>query len=157
MFCHHLLCFIAHLFPLAVSVRINVKDIDDTKPDFIDPLSWNFQINEFDQRSSSIDEFKPVNLTQKIYVKDDDETSKTFKFDLQVLGQTPSDLVEIVQDGDVAILRVKSVIDREAQEIVDINGILHYKVKVSDAANNTNELPVRPYLSSKLFQKIDSF
>lgn len=139
------------MFPLAVSVRINVKDIDDTKPDFIDPLSWNFQINEFDQRSSSIDEFKPVNLTQKIYVKDDDETSKTFKFDLQVLGQTPSDLVEIVQDGDVAILRVKSVIDREAQEIVDINGILHYKVKVSDAANNTNELPVRPYLSSKLF------
>lgn len=82
-------------------------------------------------------------MTQKIYVKDDDTSSDRFHFELSVIAGTPPNLIEIVQDDDVATLRVQSVIDREAKEIDEINGILHFKIKVTDGANNTNELPVR--------------
>jgi hypothetical protein len=144
MFNHHcclvdLICKLVNL--LSVQATIQIADIDDTKPEFLNYDSWKFVVDESDATDSS--GFRPVNLTQRVSVIDED-LPQNFYFTL--VGEGIADgLIKIIQDvenSSEAILQVVQEIDRENPDIEALDGLLSYTLTVTDEGGNENKKEV---------------
>ena len=97
------------VFKFSELLTVNVVDIDDTPPTFVN-LPNLIEIIEFDDSRTS--EFESYNLSQKIFVDDMDEISLDFQFELIPTEGTPTDLITIYKTGNKeAVLNVKNKVN----------------------------------------------
>ncbi len=125
-------------------ITVKVLDIDDSPPEFLDSEEWSFEVDEFDATSDS--EFIPgqQKLVQRIQVNDPDSVSTETYFSITGTGVADGllDFVEDPEHNPEGVLTVVKLIDRENQDIQDVNGILEYTITVSDNVGNTNEIQI---------------
>jgi hypothetical protein len=87
----------------------------------------------------------------KILIRDDDVDvpGATYTFKITEANETPKGIIDFEDADDLSSkerwLRIVAPMDRESEEIIDLNGILTYVLTVTDSGNNENSMEVSQF------------